>query len=170
MAFDAVEWVEIGQVFKDSLDHVLRNTKALEAKSQERILHFVYHNALYDKPFMLVTPLGVKNVVEKVFSDVIVRDFVLQLSFVFYSRWGTDAEKYSHLVETLAFAVSADVEPMSLSGIPGAPCAIPPAVLADLPKTDGVRITLANNKWLSVILLIALVVQMPETPSKGAKK
>lgn len=170
MALDAADWIEIGQVFKDSLDHVLRNTKALEQKSQERVLHFVYHNALYDKPFTLVTPAGVKNLVEKVFSDVIVRDFVLQLSFVFYSRWGTDSEKYSHLADTLAFAVSADVVPMSLTGIPSVPCAIPPQVLADLPKNDGVRATLASNKWLSVILLIALVVQMPDLPTKGAKK
>jgi hypothetical protein len=170
MALDAVDWVEIGQVFKDSLDHVLKNAKALEQKSQERIIHFVYHNALYGKPFMLVTPMGVKNLVENVFSDVIVRDFVLQLSFVFYSRWGTDNAKYSQLAETLAFAVSADVEPLGISGTASVPCSIPPAVLADLPKTDGVRATLASNKWLSVVLLIALVVQMPETPPKGVTK
>ncbi len=161
MALNAGDWVEIGEVFKDSLEHVLRNTQALEEKSRARIQHYVYHSALYDNPYMLLTMAGVKNAVETVFSDEVVRDFVLRLSFVFFSRWGTSDEKYGQLIDTLAFAVSADV-PTGFSGTQLVPCAIPSQVLADMPKSELARSTLYTNKWLSIVLLLQLVIQMPE--------
>jgi hypothetical protein len=103
----------------------------------------------------------VKNAVETVFADEVLRDFVLTLTFVFFSRWGASDEKYAQLVETFAFSVSADV-PTSNTGTLNVPSAIPPAILADLSKSDNVRSRLLANKWLATLLLIQLVVQMPD--------
>jgi hypothetical protein len=81
MALDAADWVEIGQVFKDSLTHVLQNAQALEQPVRDRISRFVYVEAFYKKPYMLVTPAGVKSAIEVVFGDEVLRDFILSLTF-----------------------------------------------------------------------------------------
>ena len=168
MALDAADWVEIGQVFKDSLNHVLQNAQALEQPVRDRISRFVYVEAFYKKPYMLVTPSGVQSAIEVVFADEVLRDFILSLTYVFYSRWGTNNEKFQHLVETLAFAVSVDGPP---DGPMAAPyqSGIPPQVRDDLAKSDTVRPTLLANKWLVIILLIQLIVAMPDLKAATTK-
>lgn len=172
MALNAEEWVEIGLVFKDSLDHVLASLRHRESAVQERVNVFVYKTVLFDHPYMLCTPNGVKDAVETIFSDVHLRDFVLTLSFTFFSRWGASNEKYLHLTETLAFAVSADgaTTPASNTSLI-VQSAIPVAIFHDMPKDAQTRAVLLANKWLAVLLLIQLVVQAPEaTKPKAVKK
>lgn len=171
MALDAVDWIEIGQVFKDSLEHVLQNSQALELATQERIQRFVYVEAFYKKPYMLATPAGVKGAIEMVFGDEVLRDFILSLTYHFYSRWGANNEKFQYLVETLAFAVSVDGPPDGTMAVPYQ-SGIPTQVQDDLARSDTVRPTLLANKWLVIILLIQLVVAMPDlkAPTKGRRQ
>jgi hypothetical protein len=161
MALSTEEWVDVGGVFKDSLDHVMQNSKALDQKAQERIMMFVHSTAIADKPWMLCTQLGIKRAVEVVFEDVVLRDFILQLSFTFFSRWGASGEKYAHLIETLAFAVSVNGHDAP-NGTLLVPSAIPPAVADDMVTQQVALSALHANKWLVIMLLISLVVQLPE--------
>jgi hypothetical protein len=171
MALEVGDWIELGQVFKDSLEHVLRNAQALEQATQDRIQRFVYVEAFYKKPYMLVTPQGVKSAIEMVFGDEILRDFVLSLTYHFYSRWGTTNEKFLHLVDTLAFAVSVDGPPASNTALPYQ-SGIPPQVQDDMASSETVRPTLLANKWIVIILLLQLVVAMPDlkAPAKNSRR
>lgn len=168
MALTADEWITVGEVFKDSLQFVLSNSRILSAEAQERLTRFVYAYVLVQRPFTITTPQGSQHAVETVFTDEIVRDFVLSLVYVFFSRWGGTNQRFSDLVETLAFAVSAGSSGPLGNGV-GSRNMIPKQLLEDLPKEEAVRQVLGDNKWLVVLLLIQLVVGVP-VPQEGKTK
>lgn len=166
MAFEAEGWKEIGEVYKDSLDFVLANSKAFSAEAQAEIHRFLWSFVMIQKPYMLATQKGVQLAVATVFTSEIIRDFVLTLVYVFFSRWGGTSQRFSELTESLAFAVGA-------SGFPGAgrgQNAIPKQILEDLPREDLVLPVLQENKWLVVLLLMQLVVAVPALPESKPKK
>lgn len=167
MALNVEEWNEVGEVFKGSLEHVLANSKSFSTEAQDKISRFLLGFVMIEKPYMLATPAGVQHAVETVFTDEIVRDFVLTLVFVFTARWGSNTERFKELVESLAFAVSAQ-GPAHNTG-PGKN-AIPPPILAELPKEDLVVPVLQDNKWLVVLLLAQLTVQLPVIVEGKQKK
>jgi hypothetical protein len=165
MAFTAEGWIEIAEVFKGSLEHVLANSKSFSQEGQDVISKFIYGFVMVNKPYMLATPLGVQHAVDTVFTNEIVRDFILTLAFVFSCRWGANTQRYAELVESIAFAVSAS----DASGHGRALNAIPQQILDELPRVDTVLPVLQENKWLVVLLLMQLTVQIPPI-SDGKKK
>jgi hypothetical protein len=157
MALSVTEWNEVGEVYKGSLEYVLDNSKSFSLEAQNKINRFLLSFVMIEKPYTLTTPSGLKHAVETVFIDEIIRDFVLTLAFVFSSRWGANAQRFAELVESLAFAVSAsDVRNTGPSK-----SAIPQPILDDLPKEELVLPMLQGNKWLVVLLLAQLTVQIP---------
>jgi hypothetical protein len=159
MALNVEEWNQVGEVFKGSLEHVLANSKSFSTEAQDKINRFLLGFVMIEKPYMLATPAGVQHAVETVFTDEIVRDFVLTLVFVFTARWGSNSERFAELVESLAFAVSAQ-SPTHIASSPSKN-SIPSPILAELPKEEMVVPVLLENKWLVVLLLAQLTVQLP---------
>lgn len=170
MALTAEEWISVGEVYKDSLKFVLdNNSRMLTPDVNEHLLRFMYTYVLVQKPFTITTPQGMQHAVETVFTDEVVRDFVLTLVYVFFSRWGGTQQRFSELVESLAFAVSAGGSGPFGNGA-GSRNAIPKQLLEDLPKEEGVRSALGDNKWLVVLLLMQLIVAFPSPQEAKTKK
>jgi hypothetical protein len=170
MALTAEEWITVGEVYQDSLKFVLdNNSRMLAPDVNERIMRFMYTYVLVQKPFTITTPQGMQHAVETVFTDEAVRDFVLTLVYVFFSRWGGTSQRFSELVESIAFAVSANGNGPLGNGV-GSRNAIPKQLLEDLPKEDGVRSLLGDNKWMVVLLLMQLVVAFPAPQESKTKK
>jgi hypothetical protein len=167
MGFEVEQWREIAEVFGGSLDFVLTNVKrSYSPEGQERINKFVYDFVITQKPYMLMTQLGEQGAVETVFSDELIRDFILTVGFQFFTRWGGSAERLNTLVESLAFAVSATD---SLAG-DRRQNLIPGPILEDLPQESRALSVLRENKWLVVLLLMLLTVEIPLPPEAKKQK
>ncbi|WP_144106724.1 hypothetical protein [Paraburkholderia sp. BCC1886] len=159
------EWADAAAVFVDSFDHVFGHTKTMSPEPQERLGKFVYSLVLREKPFMIASADGIGHAVEIAFTDPEIRDFILTLGFTFYSRWGATGERYAHLVESLAFAVSGDSGQGMPQGITGFP-AMPQPILDALAEERACKGLLMANKWLVTMLLIQLCVKAPELPKE----
>jgi hypothetical protein len=161
------DWLETAQVFVDSVEHVLANTSRISEDAQAKLNKFVYSLVLAEKAYMITSPKGMQHVIEIVFEDEVIRDFVLTLGFTFYARWGATRARYGSLVESLAFAVSADTS-TPIRGSDGSFIGTPRDIL-DLLPGDNVEQVLQQNKWLVTLLMIQLFVLVPEPPKPGKR-
>jgi hypothetical protein len=153
------EMVEAAQVFTEAYHHVLANT-GLETRA--RIIEFVGHVVLAEKPYILVTPEGLDHAIGLVFENKYVVDFVHTLLFTFGSRWGMSQEKYEGLAANLA----AGAAPISLA--PASLRSTPDALASRLASFPDAYSLLVANQWLVILLLLQAFVSatLQQAPNK----
>jgi hypothetical protein len=159
MPLTSDEWRDTAEVFTDSVEFVLNNVTGPNEELRTRLTDFLMSLILADKPYLLASARGLDRAVDLVFADPDVCDFVLMVVFVFFSRWGASLERYTNLVESLAFAVAAD--PSSQPAPRQSLVATPFGIHESLPDPALAQDLLLQNKWLSVLLLIHLFVVVP---------
>ena len=162
MSLTTDEWRDTAEVFTESVEFALNNITGPNEKLREKLTDFLMSLILADKPYLLASARGLDRAVNLVFLDQEVCDFVLMIVFVFFSRWGASVERYTNLVESLAFAIAADAADTSAQRAPRQGLvATPPEIHESLPDPALAQDLLRQNKWLSVLLLIHLFVVIP---------
>ena len=137
----------LSNVFVQTAKFVFSN---IGFSSKETVMRFLTTTATSEKPYMLVTTEGVSRAVGIVFTDEVIRDYILTLHSVFMTRWSHNADMYNALLLNLA----------SGTGIGGAKkdtmCALPDSINDRLATADDVYAILKDNSWLVILLLICM--------------
>ena len=137
----------LSSVFVQTAKFVYSN---IGLSSKETVLRFLTTTATSEKPYMLVTTEGVSRAVGIVFTDEVIRDYILTLHSVFLARWSHNADMYNALLLNLA----------SGTGIGGAKkdtmCALPDIINDRLATVDDAYAVLKDNSWLVILLLICM--------------
>jgi hypothetical protein len=147
---DAME--EASEIFTGSLNHVLSN---LVGESKASVKEFIMHVVLFRKPFMLVTPEGIADAVDLVFSKAEHRDFVLSLHYIFFSRLGNTAIDIGGLFGNLARGLGFNTNTHNAY--------MPRDISSRLASEEGTVSILNENKWLVIIIMLILCVSLDDT-------
>lgn len=144
------EMVDVAVALNEAYEHVLENTYG---NSRHVVVTFCAELVLRRKPYLLVTREGFTDMVSEVFGNDDHRDFLFTLNFAFGSRWGMTKERFSVLVENLAWSLC----PVGI----GAEFSGAPAVIAQrLTSPEEVRPLLEANPWLVMILLLQTFIRV----------
>ena|ERR1700693_4689033 len=146
---------DVAEVFREATEYVIANSSGDETRLVIR--RFMANLALAYKPYMITTPEGTAELVQVIFGDEILRDFVLSLGYVFYSRWGVTSGKYTELVQTIAWSAAGDT---GIEGSRDTDNYIPQEIKENISVLSGTTAVLLQNKWLITILLIQLFVEV----------
>lgn len=146
---EVLTMVEIAQIFQDSIFHVLMN---MLDEDRSIIASDISIILLSEKPYMLLTYEGILRITDLVFSKENIRDFILNLHFVFFSRLGNSKDYINTLINNLAFGIS-------LNSGSEFNC-MPDDISKRLVKETNANDILNGNKWLIIILMIHLFVDL----------
>ena len=167
MSLNTEQMVEVASVFKEAYEHVIGN---LTVDVRNKIYAFTGGIVLQDKPYMLLTPDGIERAINLVFTDDQHRDFILTLSFVFFSRWSTGKNDLDELSDNLAAGVSHSGfgAVSGFSSNSKVTNALPGPMLTRLPVYNDARSLIGGNKWIVILLLMQLFISIP-TSEKSKK-
>ncbi len=146
----------VGQTFVSAVDHCL----STHVGDTRRALMAFIMEIMMRRSVMMVTPDGLKEASDLVFTSDLHRDFVQAITFAFYSRWGANEQQKTALLENLADGASGDVS--SQEGW----IAVPKPVQDRMLPRHEITTLLGANRWLVVLLLIKLyvVLDLKELP------
>ena len=139
--------VEVTEVFQESLQHCLAG---LLSNTKLTISEFIASVILQEKPFMVLTPEGIPHVIDIVFTSSEIRDFVFNLHFTFFSRWGHSEDNVDGLINNLSRG-------LGLSNMARL-SAMPNDISNRLITFEHATEVLKENKWIIIILLIQLCI------------
>jgi len=134
-------------VFQDSFTHCLSN---LIGESKERMKFFIAEILLKEKTFLLPTIEGLPHLISLVFSSAENRDFIFDLHFVFFARFGNSDADVKGLLGNIARGVAlSSVNPLN---------AIPKDINNRLIDESDANDLLLNNQWIAIVLMIKLFI------------
>lgn len=146
--------ITVAEVFQDSYSHVLSN---IIGESKNKIIAFIFTIILQNKPYLLVNEEGIQHAIDIVFTDKEHTDFILTLTYVFFSRLGGD-EKYVHeIVGNMARGLSV-ASPLQYKT--KAMTLLPDEYSSRLGTYIVVEELLSCNKWLIVLLMLQLFISV----------
>lgn len=160
MSLTTQEMIVATETFQESFRHVMGNYPVPEAK--QYLLKFVLGVIMVEKPYMLVTDEGIQRAIALVFTAEAERDFILTLTYTFFSRFGETSAPAKNLAAALARGIA-------LTGVTTSQLsAAPDAIKTRLPTEEEARAILEANQWLMTVLLIQLCVQITDDAKKQA--
>lgn len=152
--------LKIKELFTEALMQTVSN---YAETSSGHITAFILHVCGELRPYMIVTPGGAETLAEEIFTNELKRDFIFNLLFNFCPRLSfTDVGKeFSKLISTLAFTLaigdvvteSADNQSTSL---------LPEELSTRIPDHETITNLLNSNKWLVMVLLISLYINVDD--------
>lgn len=148
------QMVEVAEVIQGAYQHVMAN---LVGETKTHVSAFVAGFVLKEKPYLLVTPEGLEHVMQVVFGNAQVTDFVFTLLYTFGSRWGMSSERFQSLCANLATAAVPGIQ------LPGsqAVAAVPNALASRLASSsEEAYHLLVANPWLVVLMLLQLFIDV----------
>lgn len=152
------EMREAAGVFQESVEHVLKNQSA---EGQKEITLFLANLVYKEKPYLLVTQEGLTHIMQLVWSQPNISDFVMTMSFTFFARWGHSEESVQGLCENLARGCALVVKDLKDLN------AVPAQMSERLADIDAARRLIQANKWLVIVLMAQLFVTVaPPATSK----
>lgn len=146
----------VGHSFVSSVEHCL-NSHVGETR---RALTSFLMEVMMRRSVMMVTPDGLKDLAELVFTQDLHRDFIQAVTFTFYARWGANDQQKDALIANLADGAAADTA-MQPGWI-----ATPKAVQSRMAPRGEIIELLKANRWLVILLLMKLyvVLDLKELP------
>lgn len=154
----------LAETFQDSFKFMMTNAIG---ETKKRYTEFSARLVLQEKPYLLVTEEGLQHISGLVFSTPEIRDFILGLSFVFFSRQGFKEGQMDDLARALARGTSSHEyitnEEQRLD-------AIPKAIGSRMLSFNDVFPLLKANRWLMIVLLIQLFINVDVTEHTKQKK
>ena len=141
------DMVTAATVFKESFEACINN---LTVDARDLATRFTAELVLQVKPYLLVTPDGVERIVDMVFGHESNRDFILSLTFSFFSRLGQDEDFVKGLAGNLSRGAAL--------GKRGDLCAIPEAIKGRFSEMNDVHNLLEANYWLMTVLMLQLFI------------
>lgn len=146
--------------FLESLSQTLGN---MGSENRSHALAFLLNLATSYTPAFMIQIFNIRELSESIFTSVLHRDFITTLAFNFYSRFPDNIDdEYMTLVRKLSFAITL------YSGNNADGLEIDKEVSSRLPSSESVIKTLKENRWLVVILVAILYVNVDEI-RKGIK-
>jgi hypothetical protein len=161
--FNADAMDTVRRVFVDSYNHVTAGV--MSGGSREKILALIMNIVLREKPYLMCTPEGIKHIMDLIWTDEEHRNFILNLSFTFFARWGGTPANVQGLAICLAAGVSQIpdwvVEELAKNRerADTGTVAIPNELLMRMSSHEDAAGILENNKWLMTVLMINLFVE-----------
>lgn len=153
------EMREVGEVFIETVQHVLASYPPEGREGlQQLMMNFI---AKY-KPWAMVTPQGIGDLVEFVWTNSGFTDFLMMLSFVFFSRWGSSDEKIQALTNNLARGTGLVVRDENN--------AVPRQYSERLPDFSAAQSRIAANRWIAIALMLPLFIKVEFSGTSGNKK
>ncbi len=146
---DSTEMELVGTLFQEAVDFLFQSSND---KTKKNVLQFMIKRILGDIPTVQMSPNGVKELRNEVYNNIEVRDFLLNLSFVFFSRWAASDAQVLALAANLARGLSQG----TFVGENIAVSAVPDEVLNRLAKREDVFNLLASNQWLICVIMMPL--------------
>jgi len=144
------------EVFQETLRHQLQNYEGQTA--HDKLIKFVAHIVLVEKPYLMTTSEGLPHLIDLVFRDPDIADFVLGLTFSFYARMAGDEGGKYH-----AFLCSVLADSVGYGALRGRPiCAIPGEIALRLADSQQTQQLLNDNRWIVVLLLMQLFVSLSD--------
>lgn len=119
-----------------------------------------------EKPYLWAAPDNVPRIVQMVYADELVRDFVHTLQFHFFLRWGEASAKFTGLVDVLSWSVGShglDTEQTGRRKEDHG--AIPEDIRMRLSSREDVKELLLDNPWMVCLLLLRSFVSLVD-PAK----
>lgn len=156
MTLDAEQMKDVGACIVQAFEHQLSNTFG---QTKLDAMEFVFDLVLRQKPFMMVTQPGYEAIVHSVFTKETIRDFVLSMSYNFYTYWAGTDEDHKALAQTLALSAGYQV-----------PSLIPKPITDHMATSEAAQSILVNNRWLCVLMLLPVWLQAPDPEAEKKAK
>lgn len=141
----------IGQLFQEAngfcWEGAGENTK-------KQMIPFLINRIAADVTPAMMTPTGINRLREQVFGNAQIRDYILKLSYVFFSRWAVSDTAVKALAANLSRGLSQtpyDIEEKS------APVT-PEDIMKRLGKREDIHLALISNPWLMIVVMIPLFI------------
>lgn len=155
---NSIQMDEVRRVFIESFQQVISNYLD---ESRSNIKLFVSELILREKSYMLLSYEGLPRLKQMVFGVENNRDFIFNLHFTFFSRWGQSDNDVTGLIANVARGVALS-SPTTTSELN----AMPDDFTKRLINVNSATTLLSSNKWILIILLIQLFVAMDESGKK----
>ena len=156
MTLDAEQMKDVGACIAQAFEHQLKNTFG---QTKLDAMAFVYDVVLRQKPFMMVTQQGYEAIVASVFQKDDIRDFVLSMTYNFYTYWASSTDDHESLAKTLALAAGYQV-----------PSLIPKQITDYLATVEAAEKILVNNRWLCMLMLLPVWLEAPDPEAEKKAK
>lgn len=139
----------VGTLFQEAVDFLFQSATE---KAKTNVLPFMMKRVIGDIMPTQMSPSGVKELQKEVFNNVEVRDFILELSFVFLSRWAASDNQVMALAANLSRGLSQTPYVTGDLGVD----AVPGEIQQRLARRDEVYNMLASNSWLMMVVMMPL--------------
>lgn len=139
----------VGDVFSAAVENVIRSYDGQQ--SQSVIAGYLTQHLIENRPWLIMTPDGIVNLTQEIFSDDTIRDFVFKVVFQFFSSISPTPDLVQQLAANLAAgcAVGDSVSPTNQN-------LMPVEIKKRLSGFDFVYDMLKANKWLMVVIMFHL--------------
>lgn len=138
--------------FRDAFTHTWLKFVGTEAR--EGILKFCGESIIGTSMFYSFTPGQLETLIDMVFKNAHVRDFVLTLSTMFHMRIDRGALEWNTLVDRLASSYSVMVVHQDVGGINPKYQLVPGVYAERLPEMNDIQGYLSANRWLVILCMI----------------
>lgn len=152
MEFDNDDMETVAGAFQVAITQTL--AMYLDEAAREKIMMLCTKIVVEEKPWMWVSPEGVNHLDDLIMVEELTRDFIMALTFTFFSRWGEAKVKFTGLVDTLSWGCAVD----NANAEDQSYVLMSKDLSARLSSQETVKKYLAANKWVVVMMLIKLFV------------
>lgn len=143
----------VGQVFQESVNFCLDNATTEEEKN---IHEFFLHLIMEVQPESMLTKQEVGDLQLKVFKNEHVRNFMMRLSYVFYSRWAASDEHITGLAQNLSRGFTQTPYSQGLNQDALGNSGVPDDIMKRMPTRTEALARLTANPWLVLVCLVPL--------------
>lgn len=149
----------IKELFTSALTQTISN---YAETSRNAITSFILHICGELRPYMIVTPAGAATLAEDIFTVELNRDFIFNLLFNFCPRLSfTDTGKeFGKLISALSFTLA--IGDSCNTSSDNDESLLPEELSTRLPDQNTITNLLMSNKWLVMVLLISLYINVED--------
>lgn len=122
-------------------------------ETKKQMVPFLINRIASDVTPAMMTPKGISVLRKEVFGNEHIRDYILKLSFIFFSRWAPSNDAVCGLCHNLSRGLSQSPYDQQSSMV-----ATPPEIMERLGSRDDVFSALSSNPWLIVSVMIPLFI------------
>lgn len=158
----------VKQIFVESFEQSI-NTYGETERSV--VAAFILNLCGRIRAYVIATKPGIELFSEQVFTTDTERDFILTLMFNFSTRLALSNinTKFNDIINALAFSLSPFNEEASNGrNKSSAECMIPSEILDRMESESDIRSNLQNNKWMVIVLLIKLYIDLEDFKQASA--
>ena len=159
MGLSTEEMAECGELINLAFLSVYSNSLS---SNHEKLLKFTFGLIKEQVPHLLFSgqTRGMKQLNDLMFNDPTITDFVLKITFHFFSKFGNTLERYPQLVENLASGLGylKPVESRDHQTV----VATPPDFYERISSVEDVQALLLDNRWMVTMVLLMLYLMTPD--------